>query len=104
VAPVLCKVQGDAHYVRISITDKGVGVPKAQMRRIWGFAASGETGSSRGSCLSGFGVGLPLSLSYMRYFGGDLSLSSTEGKGSVAQLLLSRDPGCEHLPRRIGLG
>lgn len=88
--PVICTVQNDSHHVKITITDKGVGVAKEQMKRIWGFAASGKTRGCSGDALSGFGVGLPLSRSYVHYFGGDISLTSVEGEGTTVQLTLEK--------------
>ena len=43
--------------------------------------------SSQSSPLAGFGVGLPLSRNYARYFGGELTLLSME-VGSLLLLLL----------------
>jgi len=51
------------------------------------------------AALAGYGVGLPLSRLYARYFGGDLDLKSLEGFGTDAYIHLSRlGRNCENLP------
>ena len=42
------------------------------------------------SPLAGLGYGLPISRSYCRYFGGDLSIMSMEGYGTDAFVYLAR--------------
>jgi pyruvate dehydrogenase kinase 2/3/4 len=42
------------------------------------------------SPLAGLGYGLPISRSYTRYFGGELSIMSMEGYGTDAFVYLSR--------------
>lgn len=42
------------------------------------------------SPLAGLGYGLPISRSYARYFGGDVSLMSMEGHGTDAFVYLTR--------------
>ena len=52
--------------------------------------------------LAGYGVGLPLSRLYARYFGGDLQLLSMEGFGTDVFLHLNRlgaPPPCRAVPR-----
>ena len=54
------------------------------------------------SVLAGYGVGLPLSRLYARYFGGDLDVKSLEGLGTDAYLHLSRlGHNCENLPEVV---
>jgi pyruvate dehydrogenase kinase 2/3/4 len=42
------------------------------------------------SPLAGLGYGLPISRSYARYFGGDLSIMSMEGHGTDCFVYLTR--------------
>ena len=56
--------------------------------------------TSSGARLRGFG--LPLAEIYARYFGGELTLKSTEGYGLDAYLHLPRlGDACENLPLRV---
>jgi len=88
------------------VSDEGGGVSRTNMSRIWSYlfttadpgvqaATVGENdgGSSdfdTASPLAGLGYGLPISRSYARYFGGDLSLMSMEGYGTDAFVHCSR--------------
>ncbi|CAM9789832.1 unnamed protein product [Heterosigma akashiwo] len=92
--------------VVIKISDEGGGIPRSIMTKIWsylfttadpaiqkGFVRMDERGESdhdTGSPLAGLGYGLPISRSYARYFGGDLSVMSMEGYGTDAFIHLSR--------------
>ncbi|GKY95629.1 hypothetical protein MPSEU_000524200 [Mayamaea pseudoterrestris] len=101
--------------ITIKVCDKGGGVPRSLMGKIWKFghstdavedvvvtlsSASGGTEEVAGAHIRGFG--LPLARIYARYFGGELNLKSLEGHGVDAYLHLPRlgDSG-EHLPLRV---
>jgi len=58
--------------------------------------------SSNTPVLAGWGVGLPLSRTYARYFGGDLDIKSMDGFGTDAYLHLNiLGDGCENLPSKV---
>ena len=97
--------------VTIKIADRGGGIPRSRMQTIWKFAHStaqddalndGAFGTDEvlGARIRGFG--LPLARIYARYFGGELTLKSTEGYGLDAYLYLPRLGECgENLPLRV---
>jgi hypothetical protein len=96
--------------VTIKIADTGGGIPRSYMNKIWKFAHStadeDESNTDFGMIeVSGArirGFGLPLARIYARYFGGELTLKSTEGYGLDAYLHLPRlGDSCEHLPLRV---
>jgi pyruvate dehydrogenase kinase 2/3/4 len=96
--------------VTIKIADTGGGIPRSLMNTIWKFAHStadeDESNTDFGMIeVSGArirGFGLPLARIYARYFGGELTLKSTEGYGLDAYLHLPRlGDSCEHLPLRV---
>lgn len=95
--------------VTIKIADKGGGIPRSLLPTIWKFAHStanqDEQQTDFGTDASGAkirGFGLPLARIYARYFGGELSLKSTEGYGLDAYLHLPRlGNACEQLPLRV---
>jgi signal transduction histidine kinase len=107
-------VKGDED-VTIKVADKGGGIPRSMMESIFKFSyklAVPATTSAQASP-SAFGTdavtgapvrgfGLPLARIYSRYFGGELTLKSTEGYGLDAYLHLPRlgDNG-ENLPLRV---
>lgn len=100
--------------VVIKISDEGGGIPRSNMKHIWSYLfttasptvqekliAFGDGGADDGSDgaiqdhsihspLAGLGYGLPISRSYARYFGGDLSIMSMEGYGTDCFLHLRR--------------
>lgn len=90
--------------VVIKVSDEGGGIPRSYMRKIWSYlfttadpsiqeglvAFSGEVDHSTDSPLAGLGYGLPISRSYARYFGGEVSIMSMEGYGTDAFVYLTR--------------
>jgi pyruvate dehydrogenase kinase 2/3/4 len=94
----------DNEDVVIKVSDEGGGIPRSNMKKIWSYLFTtadpsiqeGMIGSSeqqdhgRNSPLAGLGYGLPISRSYCRYFGGDLSIMSMEGYGTDAFVYLTR--------------
>ncbi|CAM9392401.1 unnamed protein product [Hapterophycus canaliculatus] len=101
---VIADGEGNEDVV-IKVADEGGGIRRSYMNRIWsylfttadpavqeGFVNLGDVESdhAKESPLAGLGYGLPISRSYARYFGGDLSIVSMEGYGTDAFVHLSR--------------
>lgn len=93
----------DNEDVVIKVSDEGGGIPRSNMKKIWSYLFStadpsiqeemvgeNEGDHSTDSPLAGLGYGLPISRSYCRYFGGDLSIMSMEGYGTDAFVYLAR--------------
>lgn len=94
----------DNEDVVIKVSDEGGGIPRSNMKKIWSYLFTtadpsiqeGMVGSSQDvdhsidAPLAGLGYGLPISRSYCRYFGGDLSIMSMEGYGTDAFVYLTR--------------
>ena len=94
----------DHEDVVIKVSDEGGGIPRSNMKRIWSYlfttadpaiqegmvAFNESVDHSIDSPLAGLGYGLPISRSYARYFGGDVSLMSMEGYGTDAFVYLTR--------------
>ena len=92
--------------VSIRISDRGGGIPKRLIRRVFQYLyttapnpvlstgsegvgmSSAEMLGQGGVPLAGYGYGLPLSKLYARYFNGDLELHSMDGYGTQAVLTL----------------
>lgn len=82
--------------VVIKVSDEGGGIPRSNMKKIWSYlfttadpaiqegmvALNQDVDHGIDSPLAGLGYGLPISRSYCRYFGGDLSIMSMEGHGT----------------------
>lgn len=103
-----------AEDVTIKIADKGGGVPRSVLDKMWTFSHSNtsdeiqsqendtsfETDEFSGGNIRGFG--LPLARIYARYFGGELTLKSMEGYGVDSYLYLPvLGKACENLPKRV---
>jgi hypothetical protein len=86
-----------------SHTPPGQAPGQSDSMALHSFLSSGASGhpspSAGGNALAGFGVGLPMSRLYARYFGGDLDIKSLEGHGTDCFLHLNRlGHKCENLP------
>mmetsp|Transcript_836 Transcript_836/g.1376 ORF Transcript_836/g.1376 Transcript_836/m.1376 type:complete len:426 (-) Transcript_836:105-1382(-) len=94
----------DNEDVIIKVSDEGGGIPRSNMKKIWSYLfTTADPAIQEGmisvnptddhaidSPLAGLGYGLPISRSYCRYFGGDLSIMSMEGHGTDAFVYLTR--------------
>lgn len=94
----------DNEDVVIKVSDEGGGIPRSNMKKIWSYLfTTADPAIQEGmvsvnptddhaidSPLAGLGYGLPISRSYCRYFGGDLSIMSMEGHGTDAFVYLRR--------------
>jgi pyruvate dehydrogenase kinase 2/3/4 len=96
--------------VTIKIADRGGGIPRSKMSKIWKFAHSTthqdendvEFGVDEFTGAKIRGFGLPLARIYARYLGGELTLKSLEGYGVDAYLHLPRlGDSCENLPLQV---
>jgi signal transduction histidine kinase len=95
--------------VLIKVSDRGGGFDKKVAKRIWDYgfttardlqkekAAPGASPMDQGTLsdqqklqIAGFGVGLPLSRLYARYFGGDVHMSQMYGHGTDVFINLNR--------------
>jgi PAS domain S-box-containing protein len=68
-------------FIEFYVEDTGIGVPKNRMRAIFNRFEQADMGNSR--VLEGSGLGLAISKAYVEMLGGEISLISEEGKGSV---------------------
>ncbi len=83
--------------ISIKISDKGGGISRSGMRSIWTYFYTTATQSDDDNPyhqdadpLAGYGVGLPMTRLYARYFGGDVQLMSLQGYGTDVYLHINR--------------
>ncbi|MCX6285447.1 MAG: response regulator [Bacteroidetes bacterium] len=69
-----------------NVTDTGIGIPKDKLNII--FEAFQQADGTTSRRFGGTGLGLTISRSFAQVMGGDIRLTSEEGKGSVFSLLL----------------
>lgn len=66
------------HYVRVSIADTGIGIPKEQLGRVWDPYFSTKPGGS--------GLGLATTYAILKDHGGYVSVESPPGRGTIVRL------------------
>ncbi|MDR1470902.1 MAG: response regulator [Synergistaceae bacterium] len=81
--------------LRFVIEDSGIGIKPEDIRRLFGDFE--RVDMERNTDIEGAGLGLSIARSICRAMGGDISVTSEYGKGSVftATILQSFDRGCE---------
>ena len=84
---VSCNCRDDRE-VQICVTDTGVGIPEAQLEKI--FEPFVQVGRSLTQQHEGTGLGLAISRDLARAMGGDISVDSEVGTGSTFTLTLPR--------------
>ncbi|WP_373379125.1 ATP-binding protein [Cupriavidus nantongensis] len=86
------EVQAGEHAVTIVVRDNGTGIaPEALPRLFEPFFTTKETGQ-------GLGLGLAISSSIVREFGGQLSVANVPGGGAQFTLVLARAPAIDAAP------
>jgi signal transduction histidine kinase len=78
--------QGDRDTIRFAVADSGIGIADAHFERIFEEFAQVESPVQRR--VKGTGLGLPLSRRLARLLGGDVTVESEVGRGSVFTLML----------------
>ena len=86
---VLVKVEEVDSLVKFSVTDSGIGIEEARQKNIFQEFEQADTSTTRK--FGGTGLGLAISKRLSQLLGGDLNVSSEEGKGSTFTLSLKLD-------------
>lgn len=76
----------DKHQYRLSIQDSGVGIAKKDLDRL--FKQFSRIENERTAKVSGSGVGLYLAQNFAKLHGGEIRVTTSEGKGSTFTLIL----------------
>lgn len=79
--PVDVTLRATAGRVRLSVVDRGIGIPKKDLEAVFGRFSRGS--NARALQIAGSGFGLFLARQIVELHGGTIAVSSTEGKGST---------------------
>ena len=76
-------------WIRFKVIDSGIGMTPEQLERV--FIEFTQADSSISREYEGTGLGLTISKQFCMLMGGDITVESTPGKGSVFTVCLPRD-------------
>jgi len=79
-------LQKGSGWIRIAVHDSGIGMTPVQMAKL--FEAFTQADPSISAKYGGTGLGLALSRSFCQMMGGDISVESEYGKGSIFTVML----------------
>ena len=86
------RVQRDGGWAGIDVTDRGIGIPTADQRRI--FERFQRASNVRDKKISGTGIGLTYAQEMVKLHGGTISVDSREGQGSTFTVRLPLKAVC----------
>jgi PAS domain S-box-containing protein len=90
----------DNCMVRFTVTDTGIGIPKDKLDTIFERFRQAEAYTSRS--YGGTGLGLSIARQLVELQGGEMDISSEEGKGSVFSFILKFEKPAETALNKIG--
>jgi signal transduction histidine kinase len=79
--PIEIAATADDHAVRVRVSDDGVGVPEADLDRV--FEPFYRVDASRSKSTGGYGLGLSICKRVMEAHGGTIALERTNGRGAT---------------------
>lgn len=89
--------ENDEEKITISVSDTGIGLTKKEMSKI--FDAFTQADSSTTRKYGGTGLGLAISKNFCILMGGDLTVSSEKGQGSVFSIVLPVQVKATEIPQ-----
>lgn len=82
-------VRNDNDHFSFILRDTGIGIPKAEQRKI--FAMFYQAAAQNGKKAAGSGIGLAISKRIAKLMGGNLTVESEEGQGATFTLTIQAD-------------
>ena len=83
-------IEDDGQRLQISVSDEGIGIPAADLGRV--FERFYRVDKARSRDLGGTGLGLAIVKHLMQAMDGDVSIESVEGEGTTVRLRLPLAP------------
>jgi signal transduction histidine kinase len=84
--------RSESHWVALQVVDSGIGIPEKDHERIFDEFEQVNAGPRGDSIRRGTGLGLSISRRLARLLGGDITVESEVGRGSVFTVWLPVDP------------
>ncbi len=81
----------DGNWIQFRVQDTGIGMSADQIQRIWTPFSQADSSTTRR--FGGTGLGLAISLQYCQMMGGEITVESKLGEGSVFTVRLPADVG-----------
>jgi signal transduction histidine kinase/HAMP domain-containing protein len=78
---VTCRVRREADMLKVSIVDQGIGIAKEDLPKV--FEKFKQVGDTLTKKPQGTGLGLPISKEIVEYHGGDITVESELGVGTI---------------------
>jgi signal transduction histidine kinase/CheY-like chemotaxis protein len=80
---------GAVEYLRLRVSDTGIGIGPAQLARLFREFTQGDASTTRK--YGGTGLGLALSRRFCQMLGGDITVTSAPGQGSTFTIIVPRE-------------
>jgi PAS domain S-box-containing protein len=91
---ITVRLRAEGDHAVLTVSDTGIGIPEAELPRI--FERFHRVEGAKGRTYEGTGIGLALIQEYVRLHAGSISVASREGEGSTFTVTLPF--GTAHLP------
>jgi signal transduction histidine kinase len=92
---IICTAKKENEKVHLSIKDLGIGIPKEDLEHV--FDRFFRVDKARNRETGGTGLGLSIAKKIVLAHGGEISIESTEGEGTIVHIFLIANPSHEVL-------
>jgi signal transduction histidine kinase len=86
-----CRASGGGEWIELSVCDNGIGMTPAQQEKL--FSEFSQADATTAQRFGGTGLGLAITRRLARMMGGDVTVQSQPGKGSIFTLRLPAGSG-----------
>lgn len=98
-------VRGDVPFLRLAVTDTGIGIPEDKIDHIFEEFTQADTSTTRN--YGGTGLGLALTRKFAQMMGGDVLIESVLGKGStfileIPAVVIEIDETAKDVMKKVG--
>lgn len=95
VGEVMVTADSDSQFIKIDVRDTGIGIGEEFLTTI--FEEFRQADNSNARKYGGTGLGLSIAKKYTKFIGGNITVTSEKGKGSVFTITLPIEPGISYI-------